>query len=237
MNTQMSPSLRARIAGFFYLIVVGAGSYALFGGPQIVGGDAAATAANISAAEQAHRLSLFLVLVAGAAYVAVSAVLYEVFKPVSATFSIVAAFFGIAGSIVGSVSWTHYFVPLFYLGDASYLAAFNEDQLHALAYVPFRAHAAGDAISYMFFGLYTFSLGGLVLGSRFLPKFLGVLLLITGVSWFADSAASILAISLSDTLSKALAAGAILGEVAFLLWILTMGVNNEKWREQAGAAP
>jgi len=224
----------ARVAGFLYLIVAIAGSYGYFGGPAIVGGDAAATAGNISGAEQTLRFSVFLLLIAGAAYAAVVAIFYKIFEPASATFSIVAAFLGLAGTVVGSVSWTFKFVPLFYLGDASYLAAFTVEQLQALAYVPLKAQAAGDAMAYMFFGLYNFTLGCLILRSTFIPRLLGVLLLLTGVSWFVDSATSILAISLSDPLPTVLAATAALGEFALLLWLLAMGVNAEKWRAQAG---
>lgn len=229
-----APVPPARVAGLLYLIVAVAGSYALFGGPAIVSGDAAATAANIAASEHALRLNLFLVLIAGAAYVGVIAILYRIFEPASATLSVVAAFFGLAGSVAASVSWTHKFTPLFYLGDASYLAAFDAEQLQALAYVPLRVQAAGDAIAYMFFGLYNFSLGCLVLRSTFLPRLLGVLLLITGVSWFMDSLMRILAISLGDVLSTVLTASAVLGELTFLLWLLVMGVNAEEWRKQAG---
>lgn len=224
----------ARIAGVLYLIVVAAGSYALFGGPAIVYGDAAATAANLTANAQALRFSLFLVLIAGAAYVGVVAILYRIFEPVSATLSVVAAFFGLAGSVVASASWVFKFAPLYYLDDASYLSAFTPEQLQALAYVPLRVQSAGDAVSYLFFGLYNACLGGLVLRSTFFPRALGVLLLITGASWFTDATRRILAIPLGDMTPDILTAVAALGEIALLLLLLIMGVNTEKWRAQGG---
>ena len=217
------------------MIVAVAGSFALFGGPIIVSGDAAATAANIMAGEQMWRLNFVALLIAGAVYIAVIAILYELFRPGSPTLSIVAAFFGLAGC---AISGMHAFqlAPLFYLGDATYLAAFDTEQLQALAYVPLRLQAVGDNIGAMFFGFYTLLLGCLVLGSSLLPRILGVLLTITGFSWLTRSFANLLALSLADSLSTYLMAAAVFGELAFLLWILVRGVDVERWREQAGAA-
>ena len=224
----------ARLAGFLYLIVAVAGSFALFAGPGIVSGNAAATAANILAGEEMWRLNFVALLIAGAAYVSVVAILYELFKPVSATLSIVAALFGLM-SCATSIMHAFQLAPLFYLGDAAYLAAFDAEQLQALAYVSLRLQAAGENIGFLYSGLYTLSLGFLVLGSAFLPRFLGVLLAITGLSWLARTVASFLALPLAEVLSNVLMAAAVFGELAFLLWILVMGVDAKGWRDQAGA--
>src|SRR5258706_14862285 len=90
-----SPQVKARIAGLFYLLVfLGAGSGFVMGGSLVVSGDAAATAANILAHESSFRLAAIAAdVVGGACYVVVTALFYELFKPVNRSVALAAAFF------------------------------------------------------------------------------------------------------------------------------------------------
>ncbi len=230
-----SPRLQARIAGFLYMIVVAASIFALTTSSSlIVRGDAAATAANILASEASFRLGFAANLIAGAAYIGVVALLYGVFKPVSRTMSFVAAFFGLAGCAISAMNMANQIAPLFFLGDAAYLAAFDADQRHALAYVSLRLLGLGNDIGLVFFGFYCLLIGCLVLGSTFLPRLLGVVMVIAGLGWLTSSFATFIAPALGNTLSSYLLPISGLGETLFTLWLLIMGVNAKKWREQAG---
>lgn len=234
MTKATSPRLQARIAGFLYLIVVATSVFALVTtSALIVSGDAAATAANILASEQVFRLGFAANLIAAVAYVGVIAILYELFKPVNATLSVVAAFLGLAGCAISGASMINTLATLLFLGDATYLAAFETDQLQTLARTSLRLGGLGNSISLVFFGFYCLSLGFLVFGAKFLPRVLGVFLVIAGLGWLIGNFTSFFAPSLS--LYSFLLPVSGLGELAFTLWLLVMGVNPTKWREQAGA--
>jgi hypothetical protein len=87
----------------------------------------------------------------------------------------------------------------------------------------------------MFWGLWLFPLAILVYRSRFLPRFLGVWLIIDGFALLAISFTSLLLPRYKDMVTK-LAWPAMFGELAFMLWILVKGVNEQRWNEQASAA-
>jgi hypothetical protein len=87
-----SPRLKARIAGLFYLLTFLIGGVVLSAGRGlVVPEDAAATAANIVALESSFRLAFAAELLVIACYIAVTALFYELFKPVSRSLSRAAA--------------------------------------------------------------------------------------------------------------------------------------------------
>src|SRR6266581_4053426 len=107
-TAEASPRLKARIAGVVYLGTFVTGALALFaGGKLIVSGDAAATATNILAHESLLQLSFAANLLATACYVAVTALFYEIFKPVNRSLSLLAAFFSLVGCAIGALSPFH----------------------------------------------------------------------------------------------------------------------------------
>lgn len=69
-----------------------------------------------------------------------------------------------------------------------------------------------------------------------MPRIFGAALLIAGAGWLIGNFALFIAPDIGGPLSRALLPVSGLGEFAFTLWLLTMGVNAAKWREQAGAA-
>ena len=228
-----SPSLGARIAGLLYLFVIAASVLALVSTQSlIVRDDAATTAANILAAEPTFRLAFAANLLACVAYIAVVAILYVLMKPAGPTLSAVAAFMGLAGCAVSGATMLNQLTALSYLGDASYLAAFSQDQLQALARVALRQSGAGNGLALVFFGFYCVLLASLVFRARFLPRALGVLLALAGAGWLVGSFGSLLAPPFP--LSGYLLPVSGLGEGLFTLWLLVMGVNAARWREQAG---
>lgn len=230
-----SPIAKARIAGVLYLIVIIAGVFAeaFVRGALIVPGDAAATAANIQGAEPLFRLGFAADLVSAAAYVGVTAILYELLKPASRTLSLLGASFGLAGSAIMATNMLNHLAPLFLLGDASYLAAFAAEQLQALARVSLRLHGLGYNISIVFFGLHLLLLGWLIVKSNFLPRTIGILLAIAGLCYLVNSFAIFVAPAFATLLSSFILLPGLVGEGALALWLVIIGVNAGKWREQA----
>lgn len=234
--SKTSPRLKARIAGLLYAIVFVA-VFALFTrSALVVSGDAAATASNILGAEQRFRLAFAADLVSVAAYIGVTAILYELLRPVSRTLALLGAFFGLAGSAIMAVNMVNHFAPLLLLGGASYLAAFEAEQLQALAYVSLRLHTVGYNISGVFFGLHLLVLGVLVLGATFLPRLIGLLLVIAGACYMTNSLAIFLVPAFAEHLYPYILLPGLIGEGGLTLWLILVGVNSAKWRAQAGAA-
>ena len=223
---EASPRLNARIAGVFYLLtfVGGVASLAL-GGRLVNYGDAAATAASIRAHESLFRLGFAANLFASACYVAVTLLFYELFKPVSRSISMLAAFFSLVGCAVGAFGSLFQLAPLVVLGGAQYLGVFNVEQLQALALVLLKLGAQANNIGLVFFGCYCLLIGYLIFRSDFLPAILGVLMAIGGAGWLTNSFISFLSPPLARSLSSWMMAPGILGEAALTLWLLVMGVK------------
>ena len=235
-NWQASARSQARIAGGLYMVVVAAGAYALVTtSALIVRGDAAATASNIMAAEHLFRLGFAANLVANAAYVGVIALLYGVLKPAGRTLSFAAACFGLVGCAASGASMINTLATLVFLGDATYLGALETNQVQALARVSLRLGGLGNSIGLVFFGVYCVLIGCLVLRSAFLPRLLGAVMIVAGLGWLTGSFAGFLSPPLGSVLSRYLVPMSGLGETAFTLWLLVMGVNAQKWREQTSA--
>lgn len=234
-NTNASPRHTARLAGLFYLITALAGGFAEIGvrGRVIVSGDAAATARNILSSEGLYRLGFVADIVAGAAYVVVTLLLYRLLKPVDRSLSLLAAFFSVVGIAIGGVAALGHLAPLLLLKGADYLAPYNIDQLQAMALLSLKLHAQGYLICLVFFGLYEALLGYLIFRSTFLPRTLGVLVGIAGLAFLTNSFALFLSPALGSALNPFLLALDGLGEISLTLWLIVMGVNVTKWEERA----
>lgn len=232
--SEASPRLKARIAGLLYLITIAGGMFAEFTRSSLfVSGDAAATAGHILASESLYRWSIAADLIGIASYVGVTALLYNLLRPVSRTVSLLAAFFGLVSCAIGAAITLNLVASLILLGDAPYLAAFRPDQLQALARVFLRLHGEGYGISLVFSGFYCALLGYLTFRSTFLPRFVGALLILAGLGWLSDSFADLVWPALGDRLdSYAMMTGG-LGEGALCLWLLAVGVNGPKWEARA----
>lgn len=241
MTDGATTSLRqppVKLAGFLYLTVIACGLFAVgfVHGSLVVRGDAAATASNIMAFEPLYRLGFAAQVVMYASYVAVTVILYDLFKPVDRSASLLAMFFSVAGIAIGAVSALNAAAPWLLLGGADYLDAFATDQLQALAYVFLRLDSAGFTVSGVFFGVYMVAIGGLIAGSSFLPRILGVAMAIGGVCNLFDSLARFLSPPFADQLSPYITLPGLVAELLLSLWLSLAGVKGLKWQAQAGAA-
>src|SRR5712692_2500099 len=230
--TETSPRLYARVAGGLWLIVIAAGVFAYVAGSSvIVRNDAAATAANILANESLFRLGFVADLIAGACYVGVTVLLYYLLKPVGSNLALLAAFFGLGGVAIGAASSVSRLAPLVLLRGDQYLSSFTTGQLQAMALMSLKLHAQGFNLSMVFFGIQCFLVGFLIVRSSFLPRILGVLLAIAGLSYVSSSLANFLSPAFGALVSPFILPAGIVGEGSLTLWLLLIGVNVPKWQD------
>jgi hypothetical protein len=219
---------KARIAGFFYFLLFPFGALSLLArGGIVIKGDAAATAAGLLLRETSFRLGVAGDLLAVVSYVVVTALFYELFKPVNRSVALIAAFVSLVGCATQAFACAFQLAPFVVLGGEHYSSVFKADQLQALAYMSLKMYGPAYKIGLVFFGLYNLLNGYLILRSTFLPRFLGVFMVIAGLPWL------IFLLPLGKNLSPFAVAPAAIGEGLLLVWLLVKGVNAQQWTEQA----
>jgi hypothetical protein len=229
---RVSPHPRARITGVVYLVYFLTAAFAeFFMRGLVVSGDAAATANNILAHRPLFRLGLATGLIATACYIAVTALFYDLFKPVNRSLSLLAAFFSLVGCAILAFGSLFQLAPLVILGGNQYLSAFKVEQLRALALMFFELNTQAGNICVVFFGVYCLLIGYFIFRSAFLPRILGAPMAIAGLGWL-----TFLSPPLADYLSPYILVLGFLAELSLMLWLLVMGVNVQRWKEQANAA-
>jgi len=223
----------ARIAGALYLIIAIAMGFSFTVAYEslIVPGDATATANNIIASESLFRIGFVGDSVTFLAEIVLVVLLYVLFKPVSRTLSLVAAFSRLAMTVIQGINLLNHFIPLLLLSGAGYLTVFEPDQLHALVLLFLNAHEYVVLVWGLFFGLHLFFLGYLVYKSGYIPRILGVLLIIASLCYLTQGFGNIL-LPKYEEIFATIGFLSIL-ELAFPLWLLVKGVNVEKWENRA----
>jgi len=235
---ETSPQLYARIGGALYLVIIVLGIFeeAFVRDRLIVSGNAAATAANIKSMESLWRLSIaaeFFLLICA---ITLLAILFVLLRPISRHLALLAVFFNLVSIAVEAAITLNLVAALFPLGDAAYLKAFAPEQLYAMAMLAIRSQSYGFGVALIFFGCFCLIAGHLIFRSGYLPKTIGILMQIAGLCYLTDSFALLLAPKFASRIFPAILIPAFVGETSFCLWLLIKGVNQQRWKEQAGAA-
>lgn len=231
--TETSPTTRGRIlsALFLFVVVAGITAQVFISDRLVVGGDAARTAANILANTSLYRLGFTIFMVEMVAQIAVSAMFYDLMKPVNRSVARVSAILGITGCGIKTMARLFFYAPLILLGGASSLSAIEPAQLEALSLACIRVNHQGAAIGLIFFGFEGLLRGWLVFRSGFLPRFLGVLTMVAGLGWL-----TYLWPPLGSQAFMFVALFALAGTIAWTGWLFIRGVDDAKWRERAALA-
>lgn len=234
-KVETSPQVYARIGGFAYLIIIVAGALGemFIRNKIIVSGDAAATAHNIVASPLLWRIGITGDLIMHVCDLFLTIVYYLLLKRVNKTLAMLSVLFGLIQTAVLVANKLNLMMPLFLLGNEDYLKAFDPQQLQALSYLSVKAHGYGFGIGLIFFGVECLIDGYLIIKSGFLPKTLGILILIVGIGYLTNSFAMILSPSLADVIFPIVIIPIFIGELSMCLWLLFKGVNLTKWKEWA----
>jgi hypothetical protein len=222
----------ARVAGILILLslVFGGWGEAYVPSRLVVSGDAAATARNILSSPLLFRSGFAAYLVEAVCDVTLALVFYYLLKPVDRRLALLSAFFGIVATVTYAFAECFYFAPSLILSGAEYLKPFSAEQLNALALLSMKLFNAIAGIFLGFYGLASAVRGYLIYRSGYLPRALGILFVIGGVSFVIDNLAIVLAPAYSSQLLLVLMAPA---GIAMMLWLLVRGLNREEWQRVA----
>ena len=237
-SAKSSPSLKARIAGVFYLITFVTAIFSEFfvQARLVVGSDAATTATNILTHEFLFRSAVVAGLIGIACYVAVTALLYELLKPVNRSVSLLAAFFSLMGCALWFFGCVFRIAVFVVLGGAQYLSVFKPEQLQALALVFLKLNGRAFSVGMVLFGFYCLLIGYLIFKSNFMPRILGMLVAFAGLGDLISMFANFLSPAFAHHLDPYIGLPGLVGEVSLTLWLLVIGVNASRWKEMASAA-
>lgn len=181
----------------------------------VVPGNAAATAKGILAHEALYRSGFAVGLVANAIYIVLTALLYRLFEQVNRNVSLLAAFLSLAGCTMQIAGGVLQLAPLLILSDAQLARAFTGEQLQVAAYASLTLYSRTISIALVLFAFFDLAIGYLIVRSTFLPRALGVFMMVAGVGWL-----TFLWPPLAQALSPYVLAIGGLAEVALMLWLL-----------------
>ena len=216
----------ARIAGAVYLSMVFTAPFTLLYIPNklIARGDATATANNILAHETMFRLAILGDLITAVIFICLGIALYRLLSGVNKTWAMMMLAFVVVSSAVGFLDSLNNIAALILFRGADFLAVFDKPQQNALGYLFIRLHSQGIFINELFWGLWLFPFGLLVFRSRFLPRFIGIWLVI---NCFGYVALCVIALFAPEYYNAAFrwAQPVLFGELVFMLWVLIRGAN------------
>lgn len=230
-----SMNQKAKIAGLFYLIFIILLPIATTIRSQlVVVGDAAATAHNISADELLFRISFMTELVSALFFFLAAWALYVLLRSVNKDIALLFLLLNLCGVVIECVSVANLSAALSLLSGADYLTVFSAEQLQAQALMNIGLYHDGFLIAQLFFGAWLLPLGYLVYRSGFLPRLIGILLIID----FFGVLTRFLQVFLlpdADFLSYPGFAAGFIAEVSLTLWLMVKGAKeNEPYSIEGG---
>jgi len=225
----ISPQKTARVAAFVFVLIFILGmSTELFIRPGlIVPGDPAGTVKNIAASEVLFRLSIVSDLVRQALLMLLPLILYKILKPVNKTIALLMVIFALICVPISLLNELNHFAVLLLSNGSSFLPAFKADQLNALVKFFLELRKYGTFISQIF-SFWVILLGYLVFKSGYLPRILGILLMIGGLSYTILAVLFFILPTFDATLFGLLP---FISESLFYLWLLIKGVNVKNFEE------
>ena len=221
----------ARTAGFLYLLQIPLGVFGILYIPKalVVLGDAAATANNILAHEFLFRLSMVSAILAALVTVVTALFLYKVLKPVHKNYARLMVICTLVVAPISMLNELNHVAVLLLLNSPEIITIFTTSQLHTLMSIFLEVQEYGIQIVGIFFGLWLLPMGYLVYKSGYIPKIIGVFLMITCLGYLIDFVTFFLFPNFGVIISEY----AWLGEVMMVSWLLIKGINVEQWEKRA----
>lgn len=218
----------ARIAGLLYLIVIATGLFAEVFIRQVfkVSGDPLATANNIQSSEMLFRWGVVADLINFVCGLPSVLIIYFLFKRVNKFLLQLALIFVVIQTAIIAVNLLNQVSPLLILSNNAYLSTFQPNQLATLSQLSLNIQGVGYAIGLVFFGFYCLLVGYVIFKSKMVPKFLGILYIISGAGYLINSFTMLLSKGFANPIFTYVAIPIFIGELSFCLWLLIKGVDN-----------
>ncbi len=216
----------ARLTGSVYLFVVITGVFVLMYVPsRLFVDDAGATVTNILAHQTLFRSYILVGVLAELLFVAVVLMLYRLLKEVNPTQAAIMALLVLFMAPLAFLGSMNQAAVLALVRGGDLLTGFDKPQRDAIVTMLLTVDREGTPVAEIFWGLWLLPLGTLVFRSGFLPRFLGVWLIINGVTYVVLSFIGIVVPQYAPTAFK-LAQPALMGEIALTLWLLIAGAKE-----------
>jgi Domain of unknown function (DUF4386) len=224
-----SLSRNARVAGLLYLTLMTAPLRLIYIQDKlIVSGNAAATANNIAAHQTLFRLGILSDLFTATMSIFLTLALYRLFKAVDQGLAVVMVILGaLMVTPIYFLNTINDAAALLLVRGADFLAVFDQPQREALAMLFLRLHNHGVVVNEVFWGLWLFPFGLLVYRSRFLPRLLGVWLMLNCCAYVALSVTGILWPQYQARVWN-VTFPVMFGELAIMLWLIFMGAKERQ---------
>jgi len=217
---------QARVAGVLYLLMGITAPVGLIYVPStlIVPGDAAATANHVKASELLLRVGIGSELFHQTVGIFLVLTLYRLFRAVSEKHAVMMVILALVPVPIVFLNVLNEIAALILVSGADFLSAFDKGQLDALGLFFLRLHSQGLVVAEIFWGLWLFPFGILVIRSGFIPRILGVLLIISGSAYLASSSASLLLPRYAHLVGQVvMVLGS--GELPMMFWLLIRGAR------------
>jgi uncharacterized protein DUF4386 len=216
-----------RVVGLWYLALVLGGPLSLIYIPNklFLHGDAAATAANIAAHSVLLRVGMLSDLVGGVILIFLVLAFYRLFKDVDQQLAVLLVIFGgVMPAVLSFVNFVNEAGALVVAQNPAFLSVIDKPQRDALVMLFVQLHHYQIVAAEVLWGLWLFPMGALAYKSRFMPRFIGVWLIINGIAYLVLSLTGLFFPDYQDkvfTYSQPV----LLGELAIMLWLLIKGVD------------
>ncbi len=243
MNTGAGPLAHgkvARVTGGFYLAYILASVLGTMLA-NIGMGDTSQVYQAIITNEGSFRLGLVVALISGFLFLMAAWGLYVLLRPVNRHLALLFLLLNTVGVAIQGASMLSLVSAMLQGDTASHMQAYSAAQLEGLAYLSINVYKTGWVTAQLFFGTWLFPLGYLVYKSRFLPRVLGILLMLDGVAvlvWFLQA----LLLPAYPAIHYPGLVVSFLAEIGLASWLLVRGVNVDdaeagRPREQRLADP
>jgi hypothetical protein len=219
---------QARVAGLWYLLLGITAPIGLVYVPSklIVSGNPAATIDNLRASDSLLRIGIGSELIHQVIGIFLVLALYRLFKAVNEKYAVLMVIFSLLSVPIMFLNVLNDIAALVLVSGADFLSVFEKHQLDALAYLFLRLHSQGVIVAAIFWGLWLFPFGILIIRSGFIPRVLGVLLFIAGSAYLASSFTTLLLPRYAPLVNQ-FAMILEVAELPIIFWLLIWGAKTK----------
>jgi len=218
----------ARIAGILYLLIAITGGFGIMYAPSsiIISDDATATANNLINSEFIYSLSILSNLISQALTIFLVLTLSRLFKDVNPKLTKYMVTFVLVSVPISFLNVLNLVASQMFVSGAIFLDVFESNQLNSLALVFLKLYEFGIAVVGIFWGLWLFPFGMLIIKSKLIPKIIGIFLTIGCFAYLIDSFIAILLPEYKESVSAIIMLPLAIGEFSTILWLLIKGVKE-----------